>query len=99
MLNKEIMDDEVKEFCDTLLESVKQMKAGEAVRTTTVAVSDIVHARNNVNMSQSDFATLLGVSVRTVHACEQGKRNPSGAAKMLIRVAEKYPHVLLEAAL
>lgn len=98
-MNKEMMDDEMKEFCDTLLESVKQMKAGEAARTTIVAVSDIVRARNNVNMSQSDFATLIGVSVRTLQAWEQGKRNPSGAAKMLIRVAEKYPQVLLEAAL
>ena len=98
-MNKEMMDDEMKEFCDTLLESVKQMKAGEAVRTTTVAVSDIVRARNNVNMSQSDFATLIGVSVRTLQAWEQGKRNPSGAAKMLIRVAAKHPEVLLEAIL
>lgn len=54
-MNKEMMDDEMKEFCDTLLESVKQMKAGEAARTTTVTVSDVVRARNNVNMSQSDL--------------------------------------------
>lgn len=97
-MDKEKIDDETKEFCDSLLESVKQMKSGMAARTTTVTVSDVVQARNNVNMSQADFATLLGVSIRTLQAWEQGKRNPSGAAKTLIRVAEKYPHILLESA-
>lgn len=98
-MDKEVMDEEMKDFCDALLESIKQMKAGKAIRTTKVTVSDIVRARNNVSMSQSDFATLLGVSIRTLQAWEQGTRNPSGAAKTLIRVAEKYPHILLEAAL
>lgn len=91
------MDNEMKAFCSDLLESVKQMKAGTAARTTEVAVSDITKARHNINMSQSDFATLMGVSVRTLQAWEQGRRNPSGAAKTLIRIAKKHPDVLLEA--
>ncbi len=62
------MDNEMKEFCSDLLESVKQMKAGMVARTNKVAVSDITRARNNINMSQSDFATLMGVSVRTLQA-------------------------------
>ena len=46
--------DKVSEGIKQLKKSlVKQMKAGEVARTMTVAVSDIVHARNNVNMSQS----------------------------------------------
>ncbi len=91
------MDNEMEEFCSDLLESVKQMKAGMAARTTKVTVSDITRARNKVSMSQSEFATLMGVSVRTLQAWEQGRRNPSGAAKTLIRIAEKHPDVLLEA--
>ncbi|MCZ4053228.1 helix-turn-helix domain-containing protein [Oxalobacter sp. OxGP1] len=91
------MDKEMQAFCDTLLESVKQMKAGKAARTTTVSVPDVIRARNNIKMSQSDFATLIGVSVRTLQAWEQGKRTPSGAARTLIRVAEKHPDILLEA--
>ena len=91
------MDKEMQVFCDTLLESVKQMKAGKAARPTTVSVPAVIRARNNIKMSQSDFATLIGVSVRTLQAWEQGKRTPSGAARTLIRVAEKHPDILLEA--
>ena len=36
----------------------------------------------------------MGVSVRTLQAWEQGKRNPSGAAKTLLRVAETHPEIL-----
>ncbi len=92
------MDKEMDKFCNDLLLSVKQMKAGKAARQTKVQVSEVTRARNNVQMSQLAFADLIGVSVRTVQAWEQGKRNPSGAAKTLIRVAEKHPEILREIA-
>ena len=82
------MDKEMNAFCEDLLESAKQMKEKKAARKTVVVVSDITRARNKVNMSQPAFAELMGVSVRTLQAWEQGKRNPSGAAKTLLRVAE-----------
>ena len=88
------MDKEIKEFCDDLLKSAKQMKEGKAARKTVVVVSDVTRARNKVKMSQPAFAELMGVSVRTLQAWEQGKRNPSGAAKTLIRVAETHPNIL-----
>ncbi len=81
-------------FCEDLLESAKQMKEKKAARKTVVVVSDITRARNKVNMSQPAFAELMGVSVRTLQAWEQGKRNPSGAAKTLLRVAETHPEIL-----
>ena len=88
----------MKEFCDDLLESAQQMKRGNAARKTAVVVSDITQARHNVKMSQPAFAKLMGVSVRTLQAWEQGKRNPSGAAKTLLRVAEKHPNILRQLA-
>lgn len=88
------MDKEMNEFCTDLLESAKQMKEKKAARKTVVVVSDITRARNKVNMSQPAFAELMGVSVRTLQAWEQGKRNPSGAAKTLLRVAETHPEIL-----
>ena len=88
------MDKEMNEFCEDLLESAKQMKEKKAARKTVVVVSDITRARNKVNMSQPAFAELMGVSVRTLQAWEQGKRNPSGAAKTLLRVAETHPEIL-----
>lgn len=88
------MDKEMNAFCEDLLESAKQMKEKKAARKTVVVVSDITRARNKVNMSQPAFAKLMGVSVRTLQAWEQGKRNPSGAAKTLLRVAETHPEIL-----
>jgi len=41
---------------------------------------------------------LLGVSVRVIQSWEQGEKKPSGAARRLLRVAEKNPDVLLAAA-
>jgi putative transcriptional regulator len=53
-------------------------------------------ARYRVKMSQSQFAKLLGVSVRTLQEWEQGRREPSAAARSLIRVAKERPEVLRE---
>lgn len=46
------------------------------------------------HLSDEFGASLLGVSGRTLQDWEQGRREPSGAAKTLIRVAELHPHVL-----
>ena len=92
------MDKEMEQFQNDLLESVRQMKAGRAVRVTEISVSPIVAARNAVGLSQARFAALLGVSVRTLQEWEQGRRSPSGAAKTMLCVAEKHPEVLRELA-
>ena len=47
-------------------------------------------------MSQSAFAKLLGVSVRTLQEWEQGRRKPSGAAQTLLIIAERNPEFLQE---
>ena len=49
-------------------------------------------------LTQEQFAALLGVSKRTLEQWEQGRRNPSGAAKTLLRVAELHPELLREIA-
>ena len=59
------------------------MKARKAARVTAIEVSAATEACNRVGMSQSEFAKLLGVSVRTLQDWEQGRREPSGAAKNL----------------
>ena len=57
----------------------------------------VVEARKRLQLSQIEFARLLGVSVRTLHHWEQGTRAPSGAAGVLIRIAAEHPDVLLKA--
>jgi len=81
-----------------LLASVRQMKADQAARLTSVEISPIVAARNASGFSQAQFAALLGISVRTLQEWEQGRRKPSGAAITLLRIAETHPEVLQELA-
>ncbi len=88
------MDPDMQSFQAELLEAVRDMKVGRAARTTQVEVPNAADARARVGLSQSQFATLLGVSVRTLQNWEQGRSQPSGAAQTLIRVAMTAPQVL-----
>jgi len=88
------VDKDMAQFQDDLLASVRQMKAGKAARTTTVTLTSAADARAKVGVSQSEFATLLGVSVRTLQDWEQGRREPSGAAKTLLRIAAQTPEAV-----
>lgn len=92
------MNKEMEQFQNDLLESVRQMKAGKAARVTDVPLTTAAEARRQVGLSQSEFAALLGVSVRTLQDWEQGRREPSGAAKTLLRIAATNPKAVLEVA-
>ena len=88
------MPSEMKKFQSDLLVSVKQMRHGQAARVTKVKLPEAAEARARVGLSQQAFALLLGVSARTVQDWEQGRREPTGAAKTLLRVAVSHPEVL-----
>jgi putative transcriptional regulator len=77
-----------------LLESVRQMKRNEA----RIAYVPAKAAREKTGLSQSEFARLLGVSVRTLQDWEQGRTRPSGAARTLLAVAISSPKALLAVA-
>jgi putative transcriptional regulator len=85
---------EVAKFEADLLESVRQMRRGQAARVTQVKLTPTAKARQKVGMSQLEFALFLGVSARTLQEWEQGRREPMGAAKTLLRVAQKHPTIL-----
>jgi putative transcriptional regulator len=87
---------EMTAFEKDLLESIRQAKRGEG-RVTKVAVTAATEARLKLGVSQSAFAQLLGVSVRTLQEWEQGRREPSGAARTLLRIALRSPEVILQA--
>ena len=59
--------------------------------------SEVAKARQSLNLSQEAFANLLGIGLSTLRSWEQKKREPSGAARMLITIAIKHPEVLKEA--
>jgi putative transcriptional regulator len=79
-----------------LLQAVREMNAGHAARVTIVESNDVVQARQSVGLSQAEFAEALSISKRTLQEWEQGRRNPSGAAQTLIRIAKRHPKVILE---
>jgi putative transcriptional regulator len=108
-----------------LLESVRQVKAGEMGRSTTfeplpdgsvrrtVTGTDgvmqkqeiltgpkwqLMAARSQSGMSQSEFARATGVSVRTLQEWEQGRKVPSGAAQSLLKLVSRHPELLAELA-
>lgn len=83
-----------RDLATELLESVRQMKTGK----TQVVLSPAVEARERTGLSQSRFATLLGVSVRTLQGWEQGRKQPSGAARTLLTIARTNPKALLAVA-
>lgn len=80
-----------------LLQSVREMKARDFARVTEVEVNEVVQARQSTGLSQSEFASALSISKRTLQEWEQGRRSPSGAAQALIRIARKHPEVVREA--
>ena len=88
--------DAKRNIAEELLQSVRDIKAGKVGRVTTVEVSPLATSRLRIGLSQSEFAKLLGVSLRTLQEWEQGRRAPSGAAKSLITIAIKKPDVLKE---
>lgn len=90
------MDKEMEQFQKDLLDSVRQMKTGKGARKTQVALSPIAEARSRLGMSQSELASLMGVSTRTLQDWEQGRRKPTGAAQTLLRVAIAHPEALLD---
>ena len=81
---------------EELLQAVRDIKAGKVGRVSTLEVSPIATARQKIGFSQSEFAKILGVSLRTLQEWEQGRRNPSGAAKSLITIAIKKPELIKE---
>lgn len=81
-----------------VLDGVREIKAGGGKRTKVELKSRVVRVRLKSGLSQAQFAAVLGVSKRTLEQWEQGRREPSGAAQTLLKIAERYPEVLLEVA-
>ena len=90
-----------KELFDELMESVRQGSAilkgsSKPSRTFSFKGHDVVKIRNQFNLSQDKFASLLGISVATLRNWEQGRRKPDGPARILLGVAAKHPEAVLD---
>ncbi len=57
---------------------------------------DIADLRAFVGLTQVEFATALGISVRTLQGWEQGRRRPDGPSIALLRIAARHPRIIRE---
>jgi putative transcriptional regulator len=85
-----------------LYESVKQMdqiRKGKrkASRVRRVDDADVKRIREQTGLSQSQFALLLGVSLRTLQNWEQGRRHPVGPARALLKIVSTDPETAIRA--
>ncbi len=97
MNEKELIErDSNRDVWQETLDAVRSIKTGKVGHVETVQLLPVVEARQKVGLSQSRFAELLGISVRTLQDWEQGRRKPSRAAMSLIQIAKQRPDVLRE---
>jgi putative transcriptional regulator len=84
-----------------ILEGIREIKAFKEGRVELETRELLPPAspqqiRRQLKLSQAAFAGLMGVSLRTVQDWEQGRRQPSGPAKSLLRIAEQRPDVFVQ---
>ena len=93
-----------KELFEELKQSLReagQIKRGKLKPSRAFEIdpqNDIVKIRGKLGLSQLKFAAILGISADTLQNWEQGRRSPTGPAKVLLKIATKHPEVLLEVA-
>ncbi|HET7625701.1 MAG TPA: NadS family protein [Verrucomicrobiae bacterium] len=93
-----------KELFEELKQSLReagQIKRGKLKPSRVFEIdpqNDIVKVRGKLGFSQSKFAAILGISTDTLQNWEQGRRSPTGPAKVLLKIATKHPEILLEVA-
>jgi putative transcriptional regulator len=82
-------------IANEVLEGIREIKSGRAARRTVIDVPvEIKKIRENLEMSQAEFASLLCVTKRTLQEWEQGRCKPTGAALKLLLVASRHPEAL-----
>ena len=84
---------------DELVQSVREGGAilrgeVEPARSFVIETPDVKAIRSRFQLTQYEFAALLGISVKTLQNWEQGRRTPHGSARVLLQVAEKHPEAV-----
>ncbi len=87
---------------EKLMESVKQagaIKRGtiKPGRMIQFDPADIKSIRKKLDKSQSEFALMIGVSTSTLQNWEQGRRQPEGPARALLKIASENPEAVAQA--
>ena len=68
-----------------------------AIRHWRIGPAGIRAIRERTSLSQSEFASLIGVSVKTLQNWEQDRRRPTGPAAALLRIIAQEPRLAMKA--
>jgi putative transcriptional regulator len=98
MENKKFNDTE-KSIIRGLEESVNYAKRSLAAKEHKIKVPevDVSGAREKIGMTQKQFASAFGISLATVRNWEQGRRFPTGAARILLKIIQNNPEHVKQA--
>jgi putative transcriptional regulator len=89
-----------KQHFDQLVKGVREMKrhmAGKNVRgavVTELKEPDVRAIREAAQISQSQFAKLIGVNLRTLQNWEQHRTRPTGPARALLKIVASDPKAI-----
>jgi len=91
-----------KQMFEELLSGVREAGAilrgrKGASRRTVIRSSGVRVIREKTSLSQSEFAHLIGVSVKTLQNWEQDRRRPTGPAAALLSIIEHNPALAMKA--
>ena len=90
-------DEQFQELLASIQEAGKiQRGEAKASRTFEFPEPNVKAIREGIGFSQSKFAALIGVNVRTLQNWEQGHRRPTGPAKVLLRLVKNDPVSVLK---
>lgn len=90
--------DAVRDVWQETLDAMRDMNAGRIGASYEAKPTRARKARQKTGFTQAQFAQILGISIRTLQGWEQGRRTPTGAARMLIEVTLKHPQAVLDVA-
>ena len=90
-----------KTLFNDLLQSLKEAKGiakgeAKASRRFEATAPDVRAVREQIGLSQSEFARLMRVSIKTLQNWEQHRRSPSGPAAALLKIVATAPGVALK---
>jgi putative transcriptional regulator len=90
---------EFKELLQGIRDAGAYLRGDKSVvtRIDRIEPDSVAVVRAKLKLSQAEFARMLGISVNTLQNWEQGRRKPSGAARVLLKIAARHPEAVLEA--
>jgi putative transcriptional regulator len=92
---EKLMTDEIQELTSKDFERAITREERLRLISGEWETGDPATLRKYLGLSQKQFALRIGISINTLQNWEQGRRNPDGPAKALLRLIAKYPKLIL----